>query len=166
MLIGVVSQWNLIEQRHMDIERGRSKGAGRIGPTESSKDGRSVTAVGPSREVASRRELAAYVSQVKPLVQMWREAFTRIETGSIETVAMALATLRDVESRAAAVIPPNEARGVHYRLLAAMCSARQKCEAAKGDSTAPVLERVSVDNARRALDAAATVFETYPANAI
>lgn len=116
-------QWALIQQLHDDTASVRRDGADRAPSTPNGSDlPRAIASVAPGSavEVEQRRQVSSYVTYLKPLVLMWRETQMRAERGGAASMSDALDTLREIEVRVAAVLPPANAEDVHGRLLACM----------------------------------------------
>lgn len=105
--------------------------------------------------ISDSREIAAYVSSIDPLLQMWREGVSRTETADNTQVAGAINTLRDVESRIVGMNPPPAAAGVHGRLLTAMRNMLIEITSAADGRTA-LANSEGYLAARKAFDAAAS----------
>lgn len=105
--------------------------------------------------IADSREIAAYVSSVEPMLQMWREGVSRTETSDNAQVTGAINTLRDVESRIAGLNPPAAAAGVHGRLLTSMRNMLNEITSAAEGRTASANSEGYLA-ARKAFDAAAS----------
>lgn len=132
------SQWNQIQRQSVDMERARQESESRSNAlVASAMPATANSATETAEEVASRRAVAAYVSDVKPLVLMWRDALTRVDLADSDVLPGALNTMREVESRIASVVAPVETQKLHDRLLVAMGSLRREIElSASGQATA------------------------------
>jgi hypothetical protein len=116
-------QWTLIQQLHDDTASVRRESADRAPSPPNVSDAPLAIASmtpGSATEVGQRRQLSSYVTYLKPLVLMWRETQMRAERGGATSMPDALDTLREIEVRVAAILPPDSAEDVHGRLLACM----------------------------------------------
>lgn len=133
-------QWTLILQQQIDIERVRRESAdgGLAVPSNGLASSVSSSPLTPESavEIERQRRISAYLSDVKPLVLMWRDAQARAEASDGTTATGALSTLREVISRTSAVVPPAEAQDVHHRLLACMRRVVEEYETASRDIVA------------------------------
>lgn len=151
-------QWSLIQRQQVDIQRVRSESADRMSAINAKVLGTPIASDSrSSAEVLQRREISAYVSDIKPLVLMWRDAQTRAELAEGPSVRGALNTLREVESRAAAVVPPAEAQEMHERLLACMHHVVEEFEAASQTGVDGAVA-IRANDAREAFDSVAVEF--------
>ncbi len=134
LLAVALYQWTLILQQHVDIERVRRESAERAHTVSSNglalQDADADQTPASAAESEKRRQMTAYVSDVEPLLLMWRDAQARAALADGTLTTGALSTLREVRSRASAVVPPAEAQDVHNRLLACMGRVVEEYEAA------------------------------------
>lgn len=161
-------QWTLILQQQLDIERVRLANADAVRAVSyngiaSSVSGSRLTPES-AVEIDRQRQISAYMSEVKPLVLMWRDAQSRAELGDTSSVVGALTTLREVESRTAAVAPPADAQALHDRLLACMRRVVEEYDAANQNRVGGAVAVLSSD-AREEFDSIGAELADLDANA-
>ena len=162
----VLYQWTLIQQLHDDTASVRREWADRkpSPPNDSdSPPARASVTSGSAAEVEQRRQVSSYATYLKPLVLMWRETQMRAERGEAASMSDALDTMREIEVRVAAVLPPASAEDVHGRLLACMRHVIEGYESEIQGSGGAVA--IHPSDAREAFDSVAIEIERLPTEA-